>query len=62
MLGDDDITGMLSTVSKGLKDPTDIQEVTEALATELVKALPDANKVLDTISNVLTSLDYGKVE
>ena len=62
MLGDDDITGMLSTVSKGLKDPTGIQEVTEALATEFVKSLPDANKVLDTISNVLTSLDYGKVE
>lgn len=61
MLGDDDITGMLSTVSKGLKDSTDIQEVTEALATEFVKALPDANKVLDTVSNVLTSLDYGKV-
>jgi len=62
MLSDDDITKMLDTLSKELKDPTNIQEVTDALATAFVKALPDANKVLDTISNVLISLDYGKVE
>lgn len=62
MLGDEDISEMLSTLSKVLKDPTDIQEVTEAIASEFVKALPDANKVLDTISGVLTSLDYGRVE
>ena len=62
MLGNDDITKMLNTLSKELKDPTNIQEVTDALATAFVKALPDANKVLDTISNVLISLDYGKVE